>query len=352
MGENILKYILEYRHSLPTYDLNYKLIPVTVFDITDEGAREFNKILDFAKEYTNIGTIERTRIGGIAIGNKLVFPAYDLRKTGTCAELTLLLPEGCWRFQFRSKLNQEANPGGLSGAQAFNKFVDYCVRYGIDLESYAVENGEEIKATIIPAPVGLTNEYIKDVTWKGVHHVDFHSSYPAGLVNTHEDFRDLIEFLYMRRKTSPECKAILNFSIGFMQSVTGCGARYATLSRDAIHDNNKRVKDLALRVKESGGLILCYNTDGFWYVGDQYHGEGEGDQLGQWSHDHSNCIWRAKSGGCYEYIEDGKYNVVARGRTRLDNIKPRSEWTWGDIYDEEADPITYSLQEGGIVKNG
>lgn len=350
--DDILKYILTYRHSMATYDINYKLVPVTVFDITEEGAREFNKILDYAKSVPNIGTIQRTYSGGIACGRKLIFPAYDLRRTGTCAELTLLLPEGCWRFQFRSKLKQDANPGGLSGAQAFNKFLDYCERYDIDIEQYAVDNGEEIKKTIEAAPVGLANDYIRDVTWKNAHHVDYHSSYPAGLVNTHEEFRDLIEFLYMRRRTSPECKAILNFSIGFMQSITGCNARYATLSRDAIHDNNRRVYDLAKRVKANGGLILAYNTDGFWFTGEKYHGEGEGNKLGDWHYDHEDCIWRAKSGGCYEFMENGTYNVVARGKMRLDNIKPRSDWQWGDIYSEDAEPITYTLTEGGIEKNG
>ena len=33
---------------------------------------------------------------------------------------------------------------------------------------------------------GLTN----------VHHIDFHNSYPAGLVNTHPEFKDVITFLY------------------------------------------------------------------------------------------------------------------------------------------------------------
>lgn len=349
--EDILKYILTYRHSLPTYDINYRMIPVTVFDITDEGAASFNKILDYCKSL-NIPEIQRTNSGGIACGNKLVFPAFDLRRTGTCAEITLLLAEGCWRFQFRSKLNVESNPGQLSGAQAFQLFYDYCTRYGIDLELYAVENGEAVKATIEAPPVGLANEYVKDATFKHVHHIDFHSSFPAGLANTHEEFRPLIDFLYLRRKTNEKCKAILNYSIGFMQSLSGCGARYAELSRDAIHDNNARVRELAQRVEAYGGFILAYNTDGFWYSGYIYHGEGEGDKLGDWINDHIDCTWRAKSDGCYEFIENGKYNVVARGRTKLDAIKPRDQWQWGDIYDTNAEPITYTLEEGGIVKNG
>lgn len=344
--------ILEYKHSVPTYNLNYKLIPVTVFDITDEGMRQFNEVIDYAKSIPGIGILNRTNSGGIALGNKLVFPGYDIRRTNTVAELTLITIEGCWRFQFRSKLDQEANPGGLSGAQAFQKFYNMCERYGIYLDYYAVENGEEIKQTIEAPPIGLANDFVKDATWKNVHHVDFHSSYPAGLANTHPEFRDLIEFLYLRRRTSPECKAILNYSIGFMQSIAGCNARYATLSRDAIHDNNNRVRELATRIEKNGGFILAYNTDGIWFKGEKYHGYGEGHLLGQWSYDHEDCIWRAKSSGCYEFIEDGKYNVVARGRTKLDTIKPRSEWQWGDIYDIDAEPVTYSLTEGGIKRNG
>ena len=183
-----------------------------------------------------------------------------------------------------------------------------------------------------------------------VHHIDFHSSYPAGLANTHPEFKPILEEIYEERK-DPEKeilnKAILNFSIGWMQSYNPSEHRFAEwahLSRDAIHDNNVRIIDLTVRIQASGREVIGYNTDGIWYRGDIYHSFGEGNKLGQWSNDHINCIFRSKSDGAYEYIEDNKYTAVVRGLTTYDIIEPdREKWKMGDIY--KGSNINYYYNE-------
>ena len=104
-----------------------------------------------------------------------------------------------------------------------------------------------------------------------------------------------------------------------------------------------------MRLITSGRTILGFNTDGIWYQGDIYHGEGEGDKLGEWSNDHINCLFRSKSNGAYEFIENGQYNAVVRGNTSFDAIEPdRSKWTWGDIY--KSNVLTYTFDEKiGVV---
>ena len=63
--------------------------------------------------------------------------------------------------------------------------------------------------------------------------------------------------------------------------------------------------------------------------------------------DHIYCQFRLKSKGAYEYIDgDGHYQPVVRGYTKLDQIKDRSEWHWGDIY--QADVVKFSINEWGI----
>ena len=46
-------------------------------------------------------------------------------------------------------------------------------------------------------------------------------------------------------------------------------------------NTNRRIRGLTEALRENGNTILAYNTDGIWYVGDIYHGPGEGDQAGQ-----------------------------------------------------------------------
>ena len=96
-------------------------------------------------------------------------------------------------------------------------------------------------------------------------------------------------------------------------------------------------------------MPILYNTDGVWYYspnGKPYHGEGEGKGIGCWENDHLDCKWRAKSKGCYEFIEEGKYSPVVRGLTKYDKIKPdRTTWEWGDIFKKEAEVIQLKLKD-------
>lgn len=340
----------KYKSAATTFDLNYLLIPVNVIAMSEDGAKEFNAIYDWCKANI-LNKIKRTKSGGIESGYKLLVPSFDIRTTKTCVELTLITTR-CYRFQFRSPLDapekQEAQ--GIAGHQAFKAFVKILKKYDIDLEEYAVEDGASVKATIEKPHVCLANDFIADKTFMRVHHIDFHSSYPAGLANTHPEFRECLLDLYEKRKEDPTIKAIFNYSIGFMQSISGCNAKYAILSRDAIKDNNRRVEWLANKLTEAGRFILAYNTDGIWYRGDIYHGELEGDGLGEWSNDHVNCMWRAKSAGAYEFVENNEYFPVVRGKTKLDRIKPRVMWEWGDIYHKDAVVLKYCYIEGkGIV---
>lgn len=338
----MLKELASLKSAASSNKINYLLIPVTVFNINKDGARKFNKIYQWAKKQ-KLHKIERTRSGGIKNGPHVKRPAWDVKKTKSCVEITLLLTEGSWRIQFRSELNK-----GMSGRKAFTIFKRMLLKRGIDLEKYAIENGEEIKSQIETPLIGAKRQLFYDHVFENVNHIDFHSSYAGGLANTHPEFREVLEELYNKRENKEEYKSILNFSIGFMQSIAGCKARWAHLSRDAIKDNNERIKSLTERLEKRGRMVLSYNTDGIWYKGPVFHGKGEGTGLGQWHNDHVNCKFRMKSSGSYEYIENGEYHPVVRGITN----ESKTKWKWGDIYTNKADMVLYSFdEEKGVTVN-
>ena len=288
--------------------------PITKFGLNEVGVEKFNKIYKFIKA-NDIKEMIMTPSHGISYKN--VGICYHLSRTATCIEI-ILYADGYCRIQLRGGKDLEiAQHKEIYGRQAFT----------ICLE-----------------------DAIPGFIFKKAHHIDFHNSYPAGLCNKHPEFRPVIEHLYKKRKENNIYKAILNYSIGFMQSLGGCGARWAHLTRDAIKDNNDRIRDIAARLRAAGNHILSFNTDGIWYIGNIYHGEGEGSELGQWENDHINCQWRCKSAGAYEFIEGNKYTPVVRGYTNLDKKKNRSEWSWGDIFKEEASPITFRFDESeGVI---
>lgn len=322
--------------------LNYLLIPVSVFDINEKDAKRFNKILFWLKKQ-ELEPIIRTKSGAIC-NIKRRGPAWDIRRTRNCVEITAILEGYAWRLQFRTKLQK-----GLSGRKAFTKFKRILKEKGIDLESYAIENGPAIKEQIEKPLIGASHKAYYHKVFEHANHIDFHSSYAAGLANSHPEFRETLNMIYERRKDNEEYKAILNFSIGFMQSINGCKAKFAHLSKDAIYDNNERIRKLAAKLDKLGRIVIAYNTDGIWYSGKPYHGEGEGSGLGEWHNDHIDCKFRMKSDGAYEFIENGIYNPVIRGISN----EVKDGWKWGDIYTEKADLKLFTFsEEEGVMLNG
>ena len=324
---------------------NYKYIPVTITHNYEEWNEIYISLLN-NKEYHYI---ERTTAGSIPIGvGRLKLPCWDLRITKSVAELTVLESNGMYRLQFRSVVGdtEDDNSKKIYGSQAFKKFKDKCKEMNVDLEKFRIsyEEGLKVKSTI-EKPFICYRRNISNLTFINVHHVDFHSSYPAGASNAFPELRPVFEYFYKGRKKAKINKAVMNFTIGFMQSYM-VKYGFSHISKAAISDNNTRVLTLASEMEDAGRTILLFNTDGFWYMGDIYHGEGEGEEMGQWSNDHTNCTFRAKSPGVYEYMENDVYTPVVRGKTKLDAIKTRDKWEWGDIYAFDGLVVKYEFIEG------
>ena len=366
-AKGVGKRVTELREYLEHFNTNllheepnqYKLQPNNL-KFNDLNVDTFNTLLDLLEE-SNLNTIIRTPSGAIAKGKAKYNNsyAYDLIVNRTGLRLTILFGDMAWVFKL-GRL-EEFKKAGVYPNVAFATFKKKCLAKGIDLDAYKINNGLEVKKTI-PSPLIKMKYHMtrRDLGISDVHHIDFHNSYPAGLCNTHPEFRPVIEPIYEERKI-PEFKeinkAILVDSIGWMQSYKPKENRFAEwahLSKDAITDNNKRVIELAIRIQATGHEIIGYNTDGIWYKGDVYHGQGEGPRLGEWQNDHINCIFRSRSDGAYEFIENGRYEAVVRGLTTYDLIEPeREKWKWGDIFNGEV--IQYKFDKsigklGRIIK--
>ncbi len=339
----MIKELANLKSTASSSRLNYLLIPVSTFDVNKEGAKAFNKIYLWLKNQ-NLHELERTSSGSIKNGPHVKRPAWDIKVNHYCVELTVVMEGKAWRIQFRTKL-----PKGMSGKKAFTVFKRLLLKDGVDLEKMAIDNGPEVKKEIEHYLVKPYHKFFLNKTYENAHHIDFHSSFAGGLANTHPEFRKTLEWLYEHREKSDVNKNILNFSIGYMQSLQGCKAKWAHLSKDAISDNNKRVLDIVKRLEETGRTVLLLNTDGVWYNGPLYHGEGEGSGLGQWQNDHKNCRFRMAGAGAYEFIEKGKYYPVIRG---IPN-DTKTNWQWGDIYKEKAIPSIFSFtKEEGVKLDG
>ena len=306
----------------------------------------FNIIYKYLKS-SDLNALIRTKSGAIkkCFNNRY---SWDEVHTKSSARLTIIVDGKVWVFRVGTIKEKEDQ---MPPWKAWNMFEDCCEKNGINLNDYKINNGLEVKKEI-PNPLICMKYHMKetDEPIYNVHHIDFHNSYPSGLVNKHPEFRKVVEPMYKLRKVKPEFKFVLNCVVGCMQSTKHrWNAQWAHLAKDAIMDNNYRVTFLAKLIELSGGEILGFNTDGIWYKRDTpYHGAGEGPNLGQWQNDHVNCAFRSKSDGAYEFAENGRYYPVVRGETTLDRVRDRDKWDWGDIY--KGDLITFKFDEKeGII---
>lgn len=343
-----------FRHSITgRKSLNYLRIPVTNLDVNDENAHLFNKIYKWCLD--NIDkTITRTPSGGISIKfTNMKGEQFDIRQTGSCIELTILILEGWFRIQFRSKPSQDDGKV-IYGRLAFNQFKKDCKeKLNIDIDDYSVDNGQEINDSISRYQIKLLQRAYIGKTLANVHHIDFRSAFASGVIKDYPEFYPVYKEYFDKRRQDEYYKQILTNSIGYMHSKC-CNYRFSNIAKSAVDNTNNAINDMVKELRDNGRIPLMINTDGIWYYGDIYHNDNEGDNLGNWHNDYVNCKFRAKSDGAYEFIDqDGKYHPVIRGKTRLDRVKDRSEWQWGDIFNIDAVEITYNFIKGvGIVKEG
>lgn len=343
---------------------NYKLLPITLIDANEEGCYRFNDVYNWIRSRRDVSLIVRTESGGISVSfENFRPPMYDVRADGSGVELTIVAREGMARVQFRANYLKDETT--MSGRTAFimfaNKARELC---GIDMRQRywqpgGVERRQEVPRYIVDCNDILIEEYApisRALVWDHVHHLDFRSSFGAGLANAYPELRPVVEWFFERRGENPRYKGVLNSLIGVMWSAAYDKAGYIELSKSAIADNNRRMEEMTARLEQSGRTTLLRNTDGIWYSGKLYpEDEMSGEGLGQWHHDHIDCRLRVKSRGAYEYIENGVYHPVLRGRTKLDSVKSRSEWEWGDIYNESAERVykfEFKEEEGMVVIDG
>ena len=328
--------------------MNYLNFPRIAWKFTDENVAIFNAQVNYFKSI-NLPKIERTPRG--AIRRYSIGYAWDVQKIGNSAiELTVTTWYATYRLVLTNNVDEDGEATQMTGRKAYVTMRREFKKDGIDLEKYAVENGKEIKKHEIEPPMIMATNHLQfGKTYENVHHLDFHSSYPGGLANKNPEMRKTIERIYAKRKSSGkdgELKLALDASIGFFQSqyckINKHGYALANLARDAVNDNNERIRRVTAELVASGRIPLLYNTDGIWYLGEPLEcGEDYGPGVGRWENDHTALKFRAKSRGAYEYIDADGYHPVVRGKTKLEDTKSRDQWQWGDIF-----------QIGGIKKFG
>jgi hypothetical protein len=357
---------IETSHSFPK-GINYLKMPANPMKPEDDSMEKWNQVIGWLRDhgYRN-DRLVFTKSKGLSKSQPRM--GYVVRDRKSYFEIVAVTIGGAFRVTFTANFDI-VNEGGLTGREAFQLMKREFRKDGIDLADYATDKGLAIKEHEIEKPyISVTSSCKPGETYEHVHHLDLHSAYPSGLVAAHPEFRPTIQRVYENRKKSDNDKKLklaLDASIGYMQSeycsINRQHYALANLSRDGINWCNSKIRELTKELMRQGYRALAYNTDGIWYAkfqegktipSEPMHCSLEGDCLGTYANDHLDCKARWKSKGSYEFVENGKYKPVVRGSTKLDKIKSRDEWEWGDIFQQAAEVISYRLEDEMLIKQG
>ena len=338
-------------------DLNYKKIPCIIIEAKDGNEKEFNEIYQALLKNSKYVKLRRTPSGGVSIclSERFNFWRYDVRQLNAVVEITIVTINFSIRVQWRLKhyedpfMEKEAKDTESGMRYFLNTWLPKCKKYGINMSDYAVdkETGLKAKAEIHTPDIKMYNvlaSYQQPLA--GINHLDFHKFYISGLIDSHPEFKPVVEELNELAKFNKKHKTGMASMIGLFHSKY-VNYKYAVLARDAINNAYSRFDEVKSLL---ANRVIATNTDGIWYKGEVFHGKYEGEGLTQWSNDHTDCIIRFKSAGSYEYIENDKYTPVVRGLTRLDKTLKRKDWKWGDVFLDIATPIKWTFTEGEGIR--
>lgn len=350
--------------SLSASKLNKINLNTVYLKLDDEGIEKFNEIYQLVSDWREL---KLTKSGGISIkGRDFRWYSHKTVSTKSGCELIIVAPEKSYRIIIKRENTEQKKK--IHGHTAFAEFKKRLEEKGFDISELAIENGLEVKQTIQKPDIRMIEEY-KDKTVEHAFHVDINSAYMAGIKTAYGSagngiLGEVINDIYINRKNpkyGQRNKDILNLSQGYFQSVycvlNHHGYALAHLSKAGIEACYNGLQKLIAYYEKEGCKLIGTNTDGAWFEAPKDMEEWEvnritSDRLGGCKVDHWDCTLRYKTRGAYEFIENGVYTPVVRGSTKLDQIKPRSEWKWGDIYRKEVKyEIVYFFKRGvGYVK--
>lgn len=293
----------------------------------------------------------------------------NIDETIVSVELYLMYADRLYGFQCGKPRKDLTNTGTLN----YRRFLHACKDCGVDIDSYKLpdlKTAQEVKASIKSPYIYTIDNFYPEYLYFGyidkVNHIDIHEAYRAGLYEHHPELEPVFNKIDEKYKEHGVNKDITNMSLGMFQSKY-IGYRLANLSKEAIEWTRDKVQAIASQIKKAGGLILGFNTDGLFYRmldGSIYHGEGEGDKVGQWHNDYTEMDWLPLGSnwvclsGYDKHGHKGFYKAM-RGQYKYSDVKPYEAWDcWQDILKalatQEYKVVSFDDKKGwkvDIIKN-
>lgn len=186
------------------------------------------------------------------------------------------------------------------------------------------------------------NDRYLDITIDNCFSLDRNSAFLASMLEVYPQTKPWVDKYYQDKLAgNTEIKPYDKIIIGWLKNPSK--HRYHAWKK-IISNSNRFIHNLRQAIEANGNEVLLVNTDAIKFIGDFKYPTST--ELGGFKYEWQDTKMYIKGVKSYAYLDGNKWKFKQAGKCRLDEVKPRDEWT----LDEFKHSTTISILKVRIIK--
>lgn len=310
--------------------------------ITPIYARSIDEFNSYVTKYKTENKIILTKGKNISQESLRHMPCSLVWKRGNHYEFQYLDSEIQIRVLYNIRCENEDFDSSISykALYYFNGMLDVIPKDDIeeDIEMFTCPENPDSKYYnyVNPRYIGFTIE--------NTYSLDMNSAFLASMVEVYPQTKLWVDKYYNDKLAGiTEIKQYDKIIIGWLNNPR----MHRSHAWKKIIDNvNKKIHKMRNIISNNGNIILLVNTDAIKFIGNYTYKESR--DLGKFKYEWKNTKMYIKGIKSYAYLNEDKWKFKQAGYCKLDELKPRSEWTLEEFKSFD----TIKVKRVRLMKNG
>lgn len=322
-------------------------IDTNIQPIYAKNIEEFNK---FVKRYSAKNKIILSKNKNISQATLRNLPASLTWLRGTHFEFQLVSAKKRLRVVYA--VHYDSTKNGVSPKISYNALNYFKGIYDVIPDDSDLPEITPVKCPENPESLyyNYCNERFSEMTIEGCSSLDRNSSFLASMLKVFPQTKPFVEKYYKEKlfkkqtnaKDYDEFKMFDKIIVGWLRNPK-IGKTKAW--QMIINDSNLTIHNLRKRIEKAGCTVVLVNTDAVKFKGDFDYSEST--KIGDFKYEFKNCKMFIKGPKSYGVEIDGKWKFKNAGRSKLDLIKSRENWTLNDFKNLENFQEFVKMNEKG-----
>lgn len=189
------------------------------------------------------------------------------------------------------------------------------------------------------------DERYTNMTISNCYSLDRNNSFPASMMEVYPQTKPWVEKYYKERcekkalykegkLSKQEWEQFRIYGSIFVGWLNNPRFYRSKAWKKIISNSNEKVHKLRKAIEANGNKVLLVNTDAVKFIGNFPYKENE--DLGGFKYEWKDTKMYIKGIKSYAYLDDNKWKFKQAGKTKLDRLKSRDEWTLEEFKNAET----------------